>query len=528
MKSLFTFKSSKVPCPKHPSQNLRFLCLERGCSSPYVCIRCEAKHPKDHSWAFQSLDSVLDDKYVAQYAKILERDFSLQNIGLMKDKMLITLQDLKNKLMNTISETVGMIGKSFEGLQAEVEKRRDSLRTFELLKNNRADAADDKHLKRLVESYQILKRGYNESLDLNLDGLISNFKKATGAVIEKVQTELLSSLKTGLKFEAPDFSKLKVKEMIRIPQGGGVEYEALAHIAKWNLIAFGCEDNNRRVYLGLYDLDAKRLKSSICDVRNDTINNVLWIDHKNYILTGSSDSNIRIFRASDYGRVLQAVHTFRGHTYSVRYIKYIPQENVLVSIGHDVNIKLWNIDNFKRCGAISTGVNGDMSGSIAHIKVDRLIGVPFQSGYIRFYHLGNKRLVFQLHVGAFYNMSLYGLQYLSHRRMIVTNTPNAELKMWQYTEGERLVGLESTVSTQSVPYCIVANSDESELIYFVHQVRGQCLETYSFHTNKTCIIHLPKEIEVSNCLIPLGLRALVAGDSASSNICILDSRTSKI
>ena len=196
MKFLFTSKSPKVSCPKHPSQDLRFLCLERGCSIPYVCIHCEAKHPKSHSWAFQSLDSVFDDKYVAQYAKVLNLDFSLQNIGSMKDKMLITLQDLKNKLMDTISEIAEMIVESCDGLKTAVEKRRAILRTFEQLKNIRADTADDKHLKKLVESYQLLKRGYSESLDFNFDGLISNFKKTTGAVMEKVQTELLSSQKS--------------------------------------------------------------------------------------------------------------------------------------------------------------------------------------------------------------------------------------------------------------------------------------------------------------------------------------------
>ena len=212
MKCLFTSKSRKVSCPRHPSQKLRFLCLERGCSSPYVCTHCEAKHPKDHLWAFQSLDSVFDDKYVAQYAKILDLDFSLQNIGLMKDKMLITLQDLKNKLIDTISEMAEMIVESFDSLKTEIAKRRDTLRTFEQLKHIRADTADDKYLKRLVESYQLLKRGYKESFDFNLDGLISDFKKTSSTVVEKVQTELLSSLITGLKFEESDFSKLKARE----------------------------------------------------------------------------------------------------------------------------------------------------------------------------------------------------------------------------------------------------------------------------------------------------------------------------
>ena len=97
--------------------------------------------------------------------------------------------------------------------------------------------------------------------------------------------------------------------------------------------------------------------------------------------------------------------------------------------------------------------------------------------------------------------------------------------MWQYAEGERRVGRESTISTKSIPYCVVANSDESELIYLVCKTGGQCLGTYSFDTNKTCIINLPKEIKEANCLIPLGLRSLVAEDLYSSNICILDSKT---
>ena len=59
-----------------------------------------------------------------------------------------------------------------------------------------------------------LKQGCNESFDFNLDGLISDFKKTMNTIIEKVQTELLSSLKTGLILEGSNFSKLKVKETI--------------------------------------------------------------------------------------------------------------------------------------------------------------------------------------------------------------------------------------------------------------------------------------------------------------------------
>ena len=165
-----------------------------------------------------------------------------------------------------------------------------------------------------------------------------------------------------------------------------------------------------------------------------------------------------------------------------------------------------------------------MSGSIAHIKADRLIGVRFQSGYIRFYHLGGRNLVFELHIDTFYQTYLSGLQYLPRRRMIIANTPNAELKVWQYMEGEGRADQESTINTKATPYCIVADSNESQLIYYVYKQGNQCLETYNFHTNKTSIINLPREVKIVNCLISLGQRTLAAGDFNSPNICVLASR----
>ena len=165
-----------------------------------------------------------------------------------------------------------------------------------------------------------------------------------------------------------------------------------------------------------------------------------------------------------------------------------------------------------------------MSGSIAYIKTDKLIGVPFQSGYIRFYHLGNRSLVFELNVGIFHTLSLCGLQYLPRKKIIVTNTVKAELKMWQYIEGERRVGQENIVRTKSIPYCVLANSDESQLIFHVYQSGNQYLESYDFDTDQTLLINLPKKIEAGNCLISLGLRAVVAADCNSGNICILNSK----
>ena len=289
---------------------------------------------------------------------------------------------------------------------------------------------DNEHLRELVKSYGLVQQGYRQRLNIDLERLAPVFEKEVTNISHKAKNELLSSLRGSLTFGTPlDFPKLKAEEVIRIPRSTGVSYEGLAYIAKWNVVAFGSRDHidSRQYSIGLYDLVFKKTLSVVRCIHKGMINNVLWIDHKNYLLTGSDDFSIRVFRASNEGRNLQAIRKFRGHTDCVRLLSYIEDENILVSAGYDINIKLWSIDNFKRCGTISTNSEGDISGSLAYIKADRLIGVPFQSGFIRFYHLGSRSLVFQLHIGTSHTISLCGLQYLSQKKVIVTNTSRAEL-----------------------------------------------------------------------------------------------------
>ena len=115
-------------------------------------------------------------------------------------------------------------------------------------------------------------------------------------------------------------------------------------------------------------------------------------------------------------------------------------------------------------------------------------------------------------------MHLCGLQYLPQKRMIITNTAKAELKTWQYTEGEMQVGQEDTIPTKNIPYCILANSDESQLIFHVHD--SDYLEAYSFETKKSSVINFSVRFFAGSCLIPLGARGVLAGDTGSKNVYI--------
>ena len=58
-----------------------------------------------------------------------------------------------------------------------------------------------------------------------------------------------------------------------------------------------------------------------------------------------------------------------------------------------------------------------MNGSIAYIEADRLIGIAFNLGFIRFYHLRSRSIVFQLSIGG---NNQYGVQYLPERGLIIT------------------------------------------------------------------------------------------------------------
>ena len=52
-----------------------------------------------------------------------------------------------------------------------------------------------------------------------------------------------------------------------------------------------------------------------------------------------------------------------------------------------------------------------------------------------------------------------------------------------------LVGPPNTIHTKNTPYCIVANSDESQLV--LHACNSDWLETYSFKTNKISFSNFP-------------------------------------
>ena len=519
LSSLLTPQAPKILCPKHPNQIIHSLCFESNCSSPCICAYCESDHSSDHSQVLQSINRIYSHKTFAKYVNILNSDFSSQNIEYVKDQTFMVIRGIEDEFRKTIQAMITTAEAGFDRLLREVASRKSRLEGFEEIKGAFEKDCNNMYLKELIKSYKLIKKESSESLDVNLKALSSIIKREAAEAMKKTQNELLLSLKRNMGLGTLDFSQLKVQEKFEIPWSTRLEPGAITYISKWNAIAFGCKDDSN-YSIGLYNLETKRIISSIRSIHQGSIINVIWVDHKDYLLTGSF-STIKVSRVYNEGKTMQVIHTLRGFKGQVRCLKYIESENLLVSAGSEANIKLWRLENLKRCGGISTNSQGNIVGTIAYIDADRLIGVAFEVGFIHFYQMQNRSLMFRLNVSPFNTINPHGFQYLRRKKMIITNTTGRHIRAWYYVEGEKRVSQEIQIETKNTPYCVVASRDESQILYIVMSSQKQQLEMYNFDTYKTQCFDLPNEIRGSNGLIALETGGMLTGDFKSGNMCIL-------
>lgn len=384
-------------CPKHPKTFIHSLCLHKDCLTPYICHYCQRTHPKDHAKDLQAIKEVCNNSEEArQYSQHLDSKFSKDEIKTTEESVIAVLQRVEDEFRSRVAEMKLEVKAMFAEVDAEVARRKDIVAFFETLKNLNVPNPDENHLKDMVSQYKLLTECMKQPFNVNLDSIASTFQREVTAVKNKIESDLSLKLKDMASYKAVDFFRLEVKKKLLIPKSQGVAFDSLVYIEKWNVLGFGAGGDSN--FVGLYDLSTESLLSAVYDVHIQHIVNTVWVDHKNYLITGSNDYTIRVFRASNGGRTLQPVHRFIGHQSHVRSLRYIQSEDLLVSAGYDPDIKLWNINNFRRQGTISTNSADRMDGSIAYIEVDHLVGIAFNSGDIRFYNIRRKDLVFELKI----------------------------------------------------------------------------------------------------------------------------------
>jgi len=329
----------------------------------------------------------------------------------------------------------------------------------------------------------------------------------------------MSKLNASLDLKPIDFFKLKVRSSHSIAASEGVLYEACAFIPKWKLLAVGFR-KNQQGSLGLFDMESQDLISSSDNVHKRWINHVIWVESRNMIVTCSNDTKIKVFAVQKEGKEIKALTTFRGHTNLVRCIKYLDQEDLLVSAGDDPDIKIWDLKSLRRYATISTGGNTNMDGSIAYIPQEKLVGVGFKSGHIRFYHIYNRTMSFEFKTG-YENFYTYALQYLPKRKLILGRVKEHVIKVWKYDDEKKKVEQYKTINAKgSYPDCIVPNEDESQLLF---TSRDSFLEAYDFASDKTSQINLNPHIKKTNALVFLeNLGKISVSDYTSGKICFLN------
>jgi len=236
-------------------------------------------------------------------------------------------------------------------------------------------------------------------------------------------------------------------------------------------------------------------------------------------VTCSNDTKIKVFTVKDNGASLKNVATFRGHTNLVRCIKYLDTEDLLVSAGDDPDIKIWDLKGLRRYATISTDGATNMDGSLASIEKDKLLGVGFRSGHIRFYHLYKRQLCFEFKTG-FENFYTYALQYLPKRKLILGRVKENVIKVWKYDDDNKKVEQYKTIDTKgSYPDCIVPNEDESQLLF---TSRDKFLEMYDFNTEKTAQCNVGPHITKTNALVYMdNIGKISVCDYTSGKICVL-------
>jgi len=498
---------------------LTSFCLKPGCPTPYICSSCKSSHPKGHSSHFVSLQTFFNDQFTAHYAKNLNTKFAPDHIESVHRDVISTLNKLEEEVVSSIRELKKNAEEYFSDLSATVERLRKTYNEYTdltALSTSRYEL-EPEDVKQLIDNYRILKQDI-KVFDLSLDALSGNLQREVDTVSHKFKYDILGKLKANMALKPIDFSKLKIKTSIPIPTSEGVLYEACAFIPKWKLLAVGFR-KNQQGSLGLFSLDTQEVVSTASDVHKRWINHVIWLEKRSLIVTCSNDMKIKVFAVSNHGKTLKDIATFRGHTNLVRCIRYLEEDDLLVSAGDDADIKLWDMNLLKRSSTISTGGATNMDGSIAYIPKDKLIGVGFRSGYVRFYHIHKRSMVMEFKTG-FENFYTYGLQYLPKRKLILGRVKEHVIKVWKYDDEKKKVEAYKTINAKgSYPDCIVPNEDESQLLF---TSRDQFLESYDFGNDKTSMVNLNPHIKKTNALVFLESMGKVSVcDYTSGKICIL-------
>jgi WD40 repeat protein len=122
---------------------------------------------------------------------------------------------------------------------------------------------------------------------------------------------------------------------------------------------------------------------------------VRWIPERQVIVTCAYDKLIKIFKPVDKGKDIHLIGTLRGHTQRIRCMTYIKEYDLLITGGDEPDLKVWRLKSMKLCFYLGTQNEGLLGSYLMYIPSNKLLGVGFKSGKIRFYNLVTKQQMFE-------------------------------------------------------------------------------------------------------------------------------------
>jgi WD40 repeat protein len=377
-----------------------------------------------------------------------------------------------------------------------------------------------KDLKRLISLSKKLDHRIEQ---INLDP--SQFTPVINNEFRKITEHFKQQLapKLGSLFEMAsdkslDFKKLKLDHTFAVPGSNGVGYEATDYIPEWNLLAIGTY-HDRKGDLVLWDLKKKEMKSVHKDIHDVGITYVRWVPEAKVIVTCAYDKLIKVFRPIDKGREIAHIATLRGHSQRIRCMTYISQHNVLVTGGDEPDLKVWNMRTLKLNFYLCTGSEGLLGSYLMYMPSNKLLGVGFKSGKIRFYNLMTKQQVFEFSTDS---QGRYpcGLQLIPKRNQIICNVREYVVKLWNFDELNLKIRDDATIKTEGKePNCALFNQNQDQIVIACLTPK---LEIYDFNEHKLRPLDLSGQIKEANSLRYLKeINKISICDRVSGNVCIL-------
>ena len=216
--------------------------------------------------------------------------------------------------------------------------------------------------------------------------------------------------------------------LIKLDTSLGIVGYAMQYIQPHSLFIVGTKDG----CLLIYDPINFFLIEKLTNVHSDKwIISLYYCKALDLLFTTSTDRTIKVFKFNN-SQGLEERAKMEGHKDSVNGILYIPEQNVLVSIGRDPNLKVWDAKSFTLKGEIET--QGGGMGCLI-IRMEELldcVGVSFASGKIKFFNIVSGECVLCIETNSGNsNYYINSLLYLPQRKWIVAQISANQIKIWE-------------------------------------------------------------------------------------------------